>query len=144
MQEALQIRYHLGGTREPYNIDVDHRSMANASRTALTSPVTEDHHPQGTTCHHLSSVILCWGSCLLSRLSECSLAESCPTFATPRTAARLCPLSMGLLQARRQSGLPFLPLSYLAVAVVCFFLGGWFWWLGQVEEMHLIHSSTNC
>ncbi|KAB0342995.1 hypothetical protein FD754_019921, partial [Muntiacus muntjak] len=26
---SLQIRYNLGGTREPYNIDVDHRSMAN-------------------------------------------------------------------------------------------------------------------
>ncbi|KAB0396529.1 hypothetical protein E2I00_008145 [Balaenoptera physalus] len=26
---SLQIRYSLGGTREPYNIDVDHRSMAN-------------------------------------------------------------------------------------------------------------------
>ncbi|KAK2096823.1 hypothetical protein P7K49_025857, partial [Saguinus oedipus] len=25
----LQIRYNLGGTREPYNIDVDHRNMAN-------------------------------------------------------------------------------------------------------------------
>lgn len=26
---SLQIRYNLGGTREPYNIDVDHRNMAN-------------------------------------------------------------------------------------------------------------------
>ena len=26
---SLQVRYNLGGTREPYNIDVDHRSMAN-------------------------------------------------------------------------------------------------------------------
>ncbi|KAH0501739.1 Contactin-associated protein-like 2 [Microtus ochrogaster] len=25
----LQIRYNLGGTKEPYNIDVDHRSIAN-------------------------------------------------------------------------------------------------------------------
>lgn len=25
----LQIRYSLGGTKEPYNIDVDHRNMAN-------------------------------------------------------------------------------------------------------------------
>uniref|UniRef100_A0A8C2Y7M1 Contactin associated protein 2 n=1 Tax=Coturnix japonica TaxID=93934 RepID=A0A8C2Y7M1_COTJA len=25
----LQIRYNLGGTKEPYNIDVDHRNMAN-------------------------------------------------------------------------------------------------------------------
>lgn len=25
----LQIRYNLGGTREPYNIDVDHRNVAN-------------------------------------------------------------------------------------------------------------------
>ncbi|XP_047610355.1 contactin-associated protein-like 2 [Phacochoerus africanus] len=26
---SLQIRYNLGGTREPYNIDVEHRNMAN-------------------------------------------------------------------------------------------------------------------
>ncbi|EQB78469.1 hypothetical protein CB1_000993055 [Camelus ferus] len=26
---SLQVRYNLGGTREPYNIDVDHRNMAN-------------------------------------------------------------------------------------------------------------------
>ncbi|KAL6074750.1 hypothetical protein STEG23_019056, partial [Scotinomys teguina] len=26
---SLQIRYNLGGIREPYNIDVDHRNMAN-------------------------------------------------------------------------------------------------------------------
>ena len=26
---SLQIQYSLGGTKEPYNIDVDHRSMAN-------------------------------------------------------------------------------------------------------------------
>ncbi|KAI1242965.1 Contactin-associated protein-like 2, partial [Lamprotornis superbus] len=25
----LQIRYNLGGTKEPYNIDIDHRNMAN-------------------------------------------------------------------------------------------------------------------
>ncbi|XP_008562273.1 PREDICTED: contactin-associated protein-like 2, partial [Galeopterus variegatus] len=26
---SLQIWYNLGGTREPYNIDVDHRNLAN-------------------------------------------------------------------------------------------------------------------
>lgn len=26
---SLQIRYNLGGTREPFDIDVDHRNMAN-------------------------------------------------------------------------------------------------------------------
>lgn len=26
---SLQIQYNLGGTRQPYNIDVDHRNMAN-------------------------------------------------------------------------------------------------------------------
>ncbi|KAG8508984.1 Contactin-associated protein-like 2, partial [Galemys pyrenaicus] len=26
---SLQIRYNLGGTREPYSIDVDHRNMAS-------------------------------------------------------------------------------------------------------------------
>lgn len=25
----LQIRYNLGGTKEPYNIDVDHRNVSN-------------------------------------------------------------------------------------------------------------------
>ena len=79
--------------------------------------------------------------CVLSRFSRARL------FVTLWTVARQAPLSMGFSRQECQSGLPFLPLSYLAVAVVWFFFGVGgvgFGWLGQVEEMPLIHSSTNC
>ena len=53
-------------------------------------------------------------------------------FATPRTAARQAPLSMGSSKLECQSGCHFLlPLSYLAVVgfFVCLF-SVWFWVVG--------------
>ncbi|KAI4585186.1 hypothetical protein MJG53_006720 [Ovis ammon polii x Ovis aries] len=57
---SLQIRYHLGGTREPYNIDVDHRSMANGqphsvniTRRERTITLKLDHYP--SVSYHLPS-----------------------------------------------------------------------------------------
>ncbi|KAK2516084.1 hypothetical protein Q9233_013918 [Columba guinea] len=48
----LQIRYSLGGTKEPYNIDVDHRNMANGqphtvniTRNAWDIALQLDHYP---------------------------------------------------------------------------------------------------
>uniref|UniRef100_A0A8C3SJJ5 Contactin associated protein 2 n=1 Tax=Chelydra serpentina TaxID=8475 RepID=A0A8C3SJJ5_CHESE len=49
---SLQIRYNLGGTREPYNIDVDHRNMANGQPHSVNVTRNErdivlqlDHYP---------------------------------------------------------------------------------------------------
>ncbi|XP_029445441.1 contactin-associated protein-like 2 [Rhinatrema bivittatum] len=49
---SLQIRYNLGGTREPYNVDVDHRNMANGqphsvniTRAGRSIVVQLDHYP---------------------------------------------------------------------------------------------------
>ncbi|XP_017902317.1 PREDICTED: contactin-associated protein-like 2 [Capra hircus] len=57
---SLQIRYQLGGTREPYNIDVDHRSMANGqphsvniTRRERTVTLKLDHYP--SVSYHLPS-----------------------------------------------------------------------------------------
>ncbi|GAB0184083.1 contactin-associated protein-like 2 [Grus japonensis] len=48
----LQIRYSLGGTKEPYNIDVDHRNMANGqphtvniTRNGRDIVLQLDHYP---------------------------------------------------------------------------------------------------
>ncbi|XP_039380015.1 contactin-associated protein-like 2 [Mauremys reevesii] len=48
----LQIRYNLGGTGEPYNIDVDHRNMANGQPHSVNITRNErdivlqlDHYP---------------------------------------------------------------------------------------------------
>ncbi|XP_012517535.1 PREDICTED: contactin-associated protein-like 2 [Propithecus coquereli] len=56
----LQIRYNLGGTREPYNIDVDHRNMANGqphsvniTRHEKTIILKLDHYP--SVSYHLPS-----------------------------------------------------------------------------------------
>uniref|UniRef100_A0A2K5CZP2 Contactin associated protein like 2 n=1 Tax=Aotus nancymaae TaxID=37293 RepID=A0A2K5CZP2_AOTNA len=57
---SLQIRYNLGGTREPYNIDVDHRNMANGqphsvniTRHERTIILKLDHYP--SVSYHLPS-----------------------------------------------------------------------------------------
>ncbi|XP_031447867.1 contactin-associated protein-like 2 [Phasianus colchicus] len=51
----LQIRYSLGGTKEPYNIDVDHRNMANGQPHTVNITRNErdiilqiDHYPPAT------------------------------------------------------------------------------------------------
>nr|XP_021490780.1 contactin-associated protein-like 2 [Meriones unguiculatus] len=56
----LQIQYNLGGTREPYNIDVDHRNMANGqphsvniTRHEKTVILKLDHYP--AVGYHLPS-----------------------------------------------------------------------------------------
>nr|KAF6319752.1 hypothetical protein mMyoMyo1_008489 [Myotis myotis] len=56
----LQIRYNLGGTREPYNIDVDHRNVANGqphsvniTRHEKTILLKLDHYP--SVSYHLPS-----------------------------------------------------------------------------------------
>ncbi|XP_029391390.1 contactin-associated protein-like 2 isoform X1 [Mus pahari] len=56
----LQIRYNLGGTREPFNIDVDHRNMANGqphsvniTRHERTIILKLDHYP--AVGYHLPS-----------------------------------------------------------------------------------------
>ncbi|NWW63601.1 CNTP2 protein, partial [Ifrita kowaldi] len=48
----LQIRYNLGGTKEPYNIDIDHRNMANGqphtvnvTRNGRDIVLQLDHYP---------------------------------------------------------------------------------------------------
>ncbi|KAI6075273.1 Contactin-associated protein-like 2 [Aix galericulata] len=48
----LQIRYSLGGTKEPYNIDIDHRNMANGQPHTVNITRNErdivlqlDHYP---------------------------------------------------------------------------------------------------
>ncbi|NWZ95909.1 CNTP2 protein, partial [Nesospiza acunhae] len=48
----LQIRYNLGGTKEPYNIDIDHRNMANGqphtvnvTRNGRDIILQLDHYP---------------------------------------------------------------------------------------------------
>uniref|UniRef100_A0A8C2UK34 Contactin associated protein 2 n=1 Tax=Chinchilla lanigera TaxID=34839 RepID=A0A8C2UK34_CHILA len=56
----LQIRYNLGGTKEPYNIDVDHRNMANGQPHSVNITRHEkviilklDHYP--SVSYHLPS-----------------------------------------------------------------------------------------
>ena len=129
---SLQIQYNLGGTREPYNIDVDHRSMANGQPHSVNITRRERTITlKVRTCH--SSIVArqrC-GLCPLSHFSECSITQACPTLQPhgQQLARLLCPRDSPSQNA--SVGCHFLlPLSYLAVVLGFVFVFVLFWVVG--------------
>ena len=73
------------------------------------------------------------------------VAQSCPTLATPWTAARQAPLSMGFSRQERWSGLPFpppgdLPTPENRTRVSCLLHRGWIVYHWATREFHSIVS----
>ena len=136
MQEASRSGTTWVAPGSPITLTWTTGAWPMASPTALISPVMRGPSlSRYARVTHLSSVILCCGLCLLSHLSDAPSLSHVQLFATPRTAARQAPLSMGSSKQECQSGLPLPPPSVIlgcCWVLFCFgfglVLGGWGRW----------------
>ena len=134
MQEASRSGTSWVAPGSPITLMWTTGAWPTANPTALTSPVARGPSPSRyARVTHLSSVTLCWGLCPLSRLSECSLAESCPTLCDPKDGSPPGSSVRGILQARMPEWAAVSPSVILGCCCcLVFFLGGggWFWVVG--------------